>query len=235
MLPQVQEPEYVEFYTERGSKGDFLILDNGAYEGEVDINNLIQMITVYQPRVCALPDYLLQDWRKTFEASIRFLDEWYERFPDVKWMYVPQTIPGDVMGLIEGLVKILDQEPRVSWIGLPRALSTKVSADPLLRVNTCKWIRRRSRHKVHALGMRAGSVAEMTLLREAGCYSIDSSAPVWRGWKGYAINDPLWPDYPVDFSAGTSFELVSDELILKNLEECGVDTTNARTRDNTRR
>src|SRR5580765_952846 len=91
LLPQIQHPDYVNFYRERRKQGDTIILDNGAYEGKYDWVLVDEMIQVYNPQVCSLPDYLLQDWKKTHRAALHYLDVWYDKYPETQWMFVPQA------------------------------------------------------------------------------------------------------------------------------------------------
>jgi hypothetical protein len=87
---------------------------------------------------------------------------------------------------------------------------------------------------LHAFGMVNGDVHELHYL-DGLVNSIDSSAPVWRGWQGYSITEPLdrkqWDEKggAVDFNR--AYDPVTkglDPLILDNLEACGVRTSQAR-------
>lgn len=205
-------------------EGDHLILDNGAYEGKQDRIRLLHAIDVYSPDVVVLPDFYMESWQKTWRESSDFLDHWYGAFK-CEWAYCPQTTEGNIIGWVEGLTRAL-QDERIGWICLPRALGTDVVRDVAVRANVCKVIRGRGK-KVHALGMLKGSVAELELLRAAGANSIDSNAPVWRGWCGWPIEDERWPETPVNYECEFAEKPLGgrypiDELILENLEACGI-------------
>lgn len=228
LLPHLTRSEqYVNFYQERKQAGDFLILDNGAYEGQEDWANLVRCVELFKPQVCALPDYLLQEWEKTHHEAFVFLDRYYYTFPNVKWMYIPQAKPGDIVGFIDSLFRALDDE-RISWIGLPRALPLEICNDPLMRVRVAEQVRKRSRVNIHALGMMKGNVGELKLLEQAGVKSVDSNAPVWRGWLGYDINGS-WHEQPVDYNAPLS--ATNHTTIMKNLEACNAISSSVGTRD----
>jgi len=243
LLPQLDKlPGYREFYLKRKEAGDFLILDNGAYEGIEDWKLLVDCISIYKPQVVALPDYMLGTWDKTFWEAQRFLDSYYDQFPWVQWMYIPQAIPGDIIGWVTSLEMMLRDE-RVKWIGLARVLTYAITSDPMMRVNCARAIHRMWPHiKMHALGMSKGSVEELNELRaRTSVYSIDSNAPVWRGECAYSI-DPKsylyvkqWPETPCEYERPLALTGQTDELILSNLEVCGVNVTDLRQRDKSQR
>jgi hypothetical protein len=241
VLSQVEERQYKEFYLKRRREGDLIILDNGAYEGKQSTEGeLIDAIEFYNPQVVVLPDRFLRPWEETFQVSHDFLDKYYNRFSDVEWMYVPQSSPNDIMGFIDGLLHAANELP-VSWIGIPRCLVTDIAQDPLMRVRVCEFIKRKWYNdpclRVHALGMYKGNVEELKLLAAAGCDSIDSSAPVWRGWAaGSSLTSPedqtSWEQFgcDCDFNAelplsciiGSGVVRGANQMILRNLEACGV-------------
>lgn len=210
--------------------GDHLILDNGAYENSFDVFQLLEAIEWYQPNVVVLPDYLLQGWQKTYYAAQKFLDTYADKYPLIDWGYCPQSGEGDIVGWVEGLVKGLE-DSRISWIMLPRVLGTHITKDPFTRANVCRFVKRRGR-RVHALGMLDGSVGELALLRDAGCDSIDSNAPVFRGWHGVRLGES-WQsiqysydaEFPDDDGRGGQ---VIDNIILQNLEAVNVNVATVR-------
>lgn len=205
--------------------GELLILDNGAYEGQQRTDCILDGIDYYDPDVVALPDYLLESWEKTWEASQRFLDLYHSKFPHVEWMYVPQSTRNNIMGFIDGLYHALN-DSRIGWIGLPRAMCTHISMDPLIRANCAQWLRPK-RVKVHALGMVRGNLGELPFLREAGVFSIDSSAPVWRGWNGISLEETSGRDCVPDVDFDASMDNVDHQTITRNLEACGVNTNSS--------
>lgn len=241
VLSQIHDPRYELFYIRRRQEGDILILDNGAYEGKQSTESeLIGAIESYRPQITVLPDVFLDSWEKTYQRAYDFLDKYYQRFPKMQWMYVPQGPKGDVMNWVDGLIHACDELP-ISYVGLPRCLATDVSLDPLIRANACKLIRSRWPHlKVHALGMVKGNTSELRFLDQAGCESVDSSAPVWRGWNGYSLlseRDMVnWNEHgtdcrfddipPISITKAGRDQGVRGawELIIGNLQACGVNT-----------
>lgn len=194
---------YREFYQQRKADGDFIILDNGAYEyGRPSIS--WEAIQALEPDVVVLPDYLLQPWQKTWHAAIAFLDEYSHDAQEFEWLYIPQAEKGDLHGFLQSYQEAV-ADPRITWIGIPRALAYAITDNPLARVEFARLVKwEHPTLNLHAFGMVNGDVHELGYLRSAGVRSIDSSAPVWRGWNGYQMRDwQAWNDYgtPVDFNA----------------------------------
>lgn len=234
VLAHVEDSNYMNFYQERKKAGDFLILDNGAYEGLlVSTSRLWQKIQFYEPDVVVLPDYPLEPWKKTWHAAIHFLDVNDHEALELQWLYIPQAEKGDFHGFIESYIEA-SQDPRISWIGIPRALSYAITDNPLARVEFARLVKREHPDlKLHAFGMVNGDIHELPYLAAAGVTSIDSSAPVWRGWLANKIDDKfdrdLWDreGIPVDFSRSEpidGWDQVAKDCIKHNLEACGVKT-----------
>src|SRR5882672_5189483 len=91
VLAQIKDPAYRQFYKLRREKGDHIILDNGAWEGNQNWAVLTEAIVFYNPNVVVLPDYLLQPWEKTLHSAQVFLDTFNDDFPDVDWALCPQA------------------------------------------------------------------------------------------------------------------------------------------------
>jgi hypothetical protein len=223
LLAHIQNEEYWNWYKRQREANDHIILDNGGYEGKPSNTRIIDRIKFLNPQVAVLPDFLCENWKKTYQASMGFLDRYYYEFPQTDWMYVPQSEPGDIVGFIEGLFKALDDE-RIKWIGLPRALCYSITQDLHIRARIAEKIKHRRNINIHALGMVKGNVAELNLLRETHCVaSCDSNAPVWRGWNNSDLLLP-WNERPCDYDATDVPDPNSsrDALIKHNLWECGI-------------
>ncbi len=229
VLAHIKDGAYVEFYRKRRTDGDWIILDNGAYEsaGIPDVY-LVEAIRIYDPQVFVLPDYPLEPWKKSWHAAIHFLDAWSDQFPTVQWLYIPQSEEGDLHGFMESYSEAID-DPRITWLGIPRALAYAITDNPLARVDFARMVRKdRPSLKLHCFGMVNGDVHELPYLAQAGVTSIDSSAPIWRGWHRNYIDKQhsrIWWDEngtPVNFSSPFVDEPMRDDVIKHNLEACGV-------------
>lgn len=243
--------EYSKFYRTRRLAGDFIILDNGAYENTRPLDNFqyLNFIESLQPKVIVLPDILMSPWRETTAKSLQFLDTFAEaisrKSPKSEFMFVPQVqrAANSAENLapynqwMKACATVLDDGRvghLIKWIGLGRYMHTEFinlpGNGPPRRVKLMKAVRDTWGHshvKFHALGMAAGDIEELDALREAGCNSIDSSAPVWRGWNGTSItSDPTYwkaKGTPCNINAELPDES-AHQLILSNLEACGVNT-----------
>jgi len=242
VLAQIKDERYRSFYKKRRELGDTIILDNGAYEEGRSINNqtLAEAARYYTPQYIVCPDELYQDWERTYAATKNFLDHHYDEFRQLgcKFIGVPQTTKGNIMGWMEGMFRMVEELP-LDGVGLPRALVTHYYIDPLTRVRACEFLKRRYENQlyIHAFGMVKGNVDELNMLRDAQCDSIDSSAPVWRAWtKCLSITNEdqqrIWDEIGTecDFTDGgfTSNTDMKHSIILSNLEAVGVDVSSAR-------
>lgn len=237
MLAQVKDERYRQFYRSRRDAGDTIILDNGAYElgGSINRDEFADAVRFYNPQFIVCPDVMHADWGQTYARTKDFLDRYYDEFSlNSSFIGVPQTTDGRIIEWIEGMLRMTDELP-IDGIGLPRALVTHYHIDPLTRVTACEFIKKRYRGMyVHAFGMVKGNVDELNMLRNAGCDSIDSSAPVWRAWtKGLSLthldHHRVWDEigtecdfnHNVDGWKQIGWE-EKHKQILSNLEACGV-------------
>lgn len=202
--------KYMEYYSIRRQAGDFIILDNGTYENSkpMDEAAYYNYIKGFDPTVAVLPDLLMQPWLKTTSTALKFLDKYADQLAEAnyrtQWMYVPQIHDGSFDDFCRSVSMVLldgRQGHHVTWIGLGRYLSTEWG----IRVKCATWVKSHYPHlRLHALGMAAGSLDELKALKDVGVNSIDSSAPVWRGWNNQFIHEnQVWAKTgtPCDFHA----------------------------------
>lgn len=176
-LAHVTLDEYMHFYHHH--EGKTLILDNGSYEGAMNLDIYSSMIEYYRPTVAVLPDILLGDAKRSMHLSLGFLEACglSSREYRNEWMFVPQAPPGDLDGFISSLYHAL-QDKRITWIGLPRCLVTDIADNPMARINLASALKKDYPEiKIHALGMINGCVPELYYLQAAGVRSCDSSWP----------------------------------------------------------
>ena len=230
LLSHVKNPLYWKFYQQLAQDPrQMLILDNSAYEGEVDMHRAINQVH-FLGRVDALvmPDIMGGKARENFDLAVDFLKKWRHNLP-CDLMYCPQfdgTVDDFTRAIthMEHMVNYFG----IRWYGLPRLIAERGFS----RAELCIGLKRMraawtdDEPYVHALGMCNGNLRELEQLERAQCDSIDSSAPVWRGWEGYDIEAyEQWDLYgsQCDFDAAPdSLTPTTTSLIYSNLRKVGV-------------
>jgi len=220
VLPQIKLKAYRDFYVERRKAGDTIILDNGAYEGaNVTDTQLVQAINLYRPQIIVCPDVVLQPCRLTIEATRKFLDKFYHQtdFP-CAFMCVPQAPPHDLTQWWNCCKTLLD-DPRITWLGIPRNLYTHYGKIYDLRATVAMIANDlRPDINIHALGMAEGMLTDLRALAATDCvWSVDSSAPVWRGHNGYLLDNLAWAKRGTDCDFKVN-KLQHPNLIEDNLQ-----------------
>ena len=225
VLAHVKNALYEEFYRQRAEANELVILDNGAYEGEMNIEELVSRVGVFRPKVVVLPDLFGGETKENYKLGMNFWKQWRSRLP-VEWLFIPHCEVNDLRHIMEMekyIYKAIDEG--IKFIGLPRILATR-QKDHLLRSHLTRTIKLHNPEVyVHAMGMSAGSLEELHNLQEAKCDSIDSSAPVWRGWNGFDIEDTSWDHEgtPCNFEVHpNTLTRSAVSLIKENLRKVGV-------------
>lgn len=227
VLSHVTNELYWKFYTQLSlDPTQLLILDNSEYEGKQDPGRLFEYVELLRPKVLVMPDRLGLG-TETFDLARNFLREYRHKLP-CELMYVAQC-SGTVTAYLDMKhhIQIMREMYGIKWFGLPRYLASH----GISRSELCLWIKRLDNEwgdecYVHALGMANASLRELAELDGAQCDSIDSSAPVWRGWLGYGLrNREAWDKdgTQCDFDAHpNTLTLERRQLILANLKLVGI-------------
>jgi hypothetical protein len=86
----VKYPEYRSFNIQQRKKGRFVILDNGAFEGELlDEAKLVRIIQELHPQEVVAPD-VIGDRKQTYERAIRFVELLDKKRISVRVQVCPQ-------------------------------------------------------------------------------------------------------------------------------------------------
>lgn len=191
MLAQLADhPEYLKTYQVARSMGDFIILDNGAAEGEqVDNEELLRVAQLVNPQEIVLPD-VMRDPDATFEAIIKFMMQGYVR-PEYRYMGVVQSA-----GSIQHARDMIDTYSEMDWvdtIGLPRHL-LQTCNDRTVRVNLALETAAQygNRFQIHLLGASPLWSAELEMAAKAlnhlDCVrGMDTSMPFNYGIKHTSV------------------------------------------------
>jgi hypothetical protein len=205
----VKYSEYYEWYRKRREAGDFIFLDNGAYEGELlSGDEYERLIRDLKPQVYALPDKI-DDENETQLLQIDFLKR-ETRSRSSLPMRVLQSESRDLKKWQELYKRY---QALFRWVAFPRALGTlRVSI-----IHNCFRYGQNMENRIHAFGW-IGSVQEVHALATLGVNTMDSAGPVWRGLMG-TKNGDAWEDIPFDVNAitshpaaGLNFELADNNL-----------------------
>jgi hypothetical protein len=232
-----KDPIYTRFYKRMADRGDFIIMDNGAFElgQSYAPEKLIELGTKCGAQVIVLPDYPGSCGAVTIAAA----KEWGPEIRDAGFgtMFVPQSRQGDLEDWISSYGWASENSDidiiGMSILGIPNALPHIPAA--FARVVMVKLLQNDNifNHTKyhHFLGLNAGPNIEIpSLLLMGALDTCDSSNPVWCGINGitYDLNSFDHMTYrksilpSVDFSAiaptGYIFSKTMKDRITHNID-----------------
>ncbi len=114
--------EYQEFFSDSSDAGYEVVLDNGAFEGELVSNELyVEIAQRIRPKVLVVPDLLNADAEMNLDHAFTFVADHYKELPDPKpqLMFVPQCEHGDINGYTKALEQGINSG-HFQWIGICR-------------------------------------------------------------------------------------------------------------------
>ena len=220
----LEDKKYVEFYKKRKQEGDFIFLDNGAFEFKRPLmaDELIRLVDKagFDPDVIVAPDYPFEPWEKTVQSTEDFCKIYRKYFGDqTVVMAVPQSIKGDHEGWIQSYNHLQNIED-VWWIGMsilgiPNAFCSLTGTEDISFNRTfCTELLKKNhfikpqnvRH--HYLG--CGDPRELLMMKAQGVANTnDSSTAFWHGIVGTTFDDsasglikgksPIEVDFDIDF------------------------------------
>jgi hypothetical protein len=181
-----QSPEYTKFYRRKAAEGDYVILDNGAYElGEsVQLDLLKKYAEIIHPSVVVLPD-VRGDAGRTLERTV----EGIHALRGGSWtlMGVPQAPlhePGTYLWCLQQMYNL----EGVGAIGIypeTEAFSSKGRAGLAEAMETLGLIR--AGYTYHMLGMNPNPVTLKALTKFPWIMGTDSVKPIAYGLYGVAL------------------------------------------------
>ena len=192
----LKDKKYCEYYKEKQDRGDFIIIDNSAFEFKraIDANEYFELVSQsgLTPNIVVASDYPGKSWETTLAGSIKFSNEYGKYFDPnkTKLMVVPQSIKGDYKGWIKGyqeLIKLPNVEfVGMSILGIPNAFCSLTKTDDIAtnRIFATAYLKANglidSHVKHHYLGL-GSSIRELQIQKQLGvAYSNDSSSAMWR-------------------------------------------------------
>lgn len=183
--PELRDYVYVNTVQKLVARDKFVIMDNGANEGEnLSQEDLEKKAFFLGANELVLPD-VLTDSAATLSASISFLQN-----RSLKLSSYMGVVQGTNVDELKSLIEAFAEEPDITTLGLPRLLLKHISLS--VRIDMANWINENfpKRFEIHLLG------ASSLWLREAYCVaryashirSIDTSLPYNYGLMGVRIN-----------------------------------------------
>jgi len=117
---------YGAFYKRMRERGDYIIMDNSAFELGASYNptDLLRLGAICGANAIVLPDYPGQPWQKTVDAA----NQWIYYFKDAGFdtFFAPQSTKGDLAGWLESYEFGANNEGidiiGMSILGIPNAL-----------------------------------------------------------------------------------------------------------------
>jgi hypothetical protein len=182
-----QSPEYTAFYKQRAAAGDYVILDNGAYElGEsVQLDLLKKYAEIIKPSVVVLPD-VRGDAGRTLERTV----EGISALRGGPWtlMGVPQAPlhePGTYLWCLQQMYQL----EGIGAIGIypeTEAFSTEGRAGLAKSMEILGLVREDLTY--HMLGMNPNPITLKELAKFPWIMGCDSVKPIAYGLYGVALH-----------------------------------------------
>jgi hypothetical protein len=215
-LAQIAEPAYRDFYRNHIHRSAFLIVDNGAAEGDpVDSDELARVALEYGADEIVIPD-VMRDAKRTLQALDDFIENGYpDRLPSMSYMFVAQGTY--VLEVIECIASALKRMPLT--IGIPRHL-----LETFDRVDARVDILKRFQDEfgteipVHLLGtsyLMPGEVLQVAQ-KFPWVRGVDTSMPYNHAMASCDLRDRMSVTRPRNYF--TEIHYMSDDLLNRNIE-----------------
>lgn len=182
LAQHLKDVQYANQYKAAKRKGDFIMLDNGAAEGEmVSISWLKEMAELIDADEIVMPD-ALRDSNK----SIQLYAQHHSAFPSNKKVVIVHGTSTDEM--VACLRSYMTINPGFTTVGIPKysyAFST--------REEITKKVIQAAGHlyNIHWFGIYSNPFKEVIAAKQSGARSIDSGAAVAYAQHGIDISSDI--------------------------------------------
>jgi hypothetical protein len=183
------QEDYFKAYRTAADRGDYVILDNGAAEGEqVSDGMLLTTASMLHATEIVIPDTLYED-DDTIAKALAFQDtvaDEYAGDDPFKYMFVAQGRNiADFMRCITWAI----QKEWIDTIALPKHMLMTLGHSA--RINWAEWIRDRCDKPIHCLGFNKVWPMECRYLADQGIVrGIDTAMPYVASWYGVDLEVP---------------------------------------------
>lgn len=222
----IKDHSYAEYFRQKSVMGQFVLMDNGAAEGDqLDMNDLIRCYHYVEPNEVVLPDTLLDgnDTIEKSEVAIRKLHSHYGSELPFTLMAVPQ---GRNLDEWSECAREFVKNPEIKSLGVSKFLQMETH-DPFVRGRAVKELGKLLRYynrydmEVHLLGLSENPCIVKT---------IQNKYPFVRGCdSAYAyictqVGIPIFsttarPAGEIDFIGGQDYEKLANNLQALELAE----------------
>jgi hypothetical protein len=180
---------YHDLYIEVGLRSTYLMLDNGAWEGNRVPNiDLVRIGRRFRATELVTPD-ILNDPGRTRLETVNFIDWFRTQFEQTGWHpnFMAVAHGHTEHDAREFVRRVADDLPMVTTIGIGRAYA-RACGDKSARAHLAQWIANTypTRFKTHLLGYNDEWPDEV-LICSQWVRSLDTIAPFTAAWKGLLL------------------------------------------------
>lgn len=222
-----KDPLYTDFYLSMSERGDYVIMDNSAFELSVPYSpeRLIELGKRCGANAIVLPDYPGQPASKTINAAKQFIPLFKDAGFDC--FYAPQSRKGELSewvdayswGALNPYVDIIG----MSILGIPNAIPHVPAAYARVVMSHILIERKVFNFDTwhHFLGLNSGPNLEIpALIKMDALTTCDSSGPVWSAILGHeytANTDSYLSTIKPKMHVNFDHPVVHDDATLKRI------------------
>jgi hypothetical protein len=186
VLPNIDSIDYYEHYRTARRRGDYIILDNGAAEGAMISNRLLEdLATDLMVNEVVLPDVIAD------ADNTKLAVENFAPFADHVFNYMA-VVQGTTWDECIDLVEYYNTVDWITTIGIPRHLIETIES-PEIRAALAQhfYDAYGPRFMIHLLGTAPSVINELhkhhTAFEYAHVRGVDTSAPFNYAWGGFMV------------------------------------------------
>lgn len=117
----VKDKVYLEFFKQASESGYEVVLDNGAFEGDLlEDAQFVEVAEEIKPKALVVPDLLNADSRRNYNYALGFITGYQDdNHTPFELMFVPQCTRSDTGGYLRSITDAIDSG-FFRWIGVCR-------------------------------------------------------------------------------------------------------------------